>query len=214
MYWHEAEERRPNKFPMCISFPDRSICQFDMFTYLKERKLDYVVAVANGWYASEDAGDGYTRVVIPAVTHKVGHVYWQARDIFGKAYIRYQSPKGPRYEALVKVTPITKPKGIVVVEGPMCALRAAMFGYVGIALMGMQPSTATLYHLALLLADYPALKVRVILDKDSAQHAVRVTTWLASQGVNAKRHVLNGKEKDLADMSVVKSKKELVQCFK
>lgn len=199
MYWHESEERKPNKHPMCTEFPVQHTVQHNMEQYLIDRKLDPGVARANGWYESNACGDKCNRVVIPAVTHKAGHVYWQARDIFGHSHIRYQSPKGPRHEALVQVTPESSKLGVVVVEGPFCALGAAQAGYMGYALMGMKPSASTLMHLCLLLEDHKDLPVLVMLDRDSAEAAVHVATFVSSQGYRCKIGHFT-KSKDLAEL--------------
>ena len=216
MYWHEQEERKPNVHPMCTSLPSYAVIQSNVERYLSDRYLNAELAFQNGWYESWLAGDNYQRCVIPAVTHKVGHVYWQARDITGRAYIRYQSPKGPRHEALVVVKPfesVKGTKGVVVVEGPTDALSAAGEGYVGIALMGMQPSQATLMHLALILMDYSNKQVLVLLDRDSGANASKVALFLSTQGYHARIDTLPGPEKDLAACLPPKRKKILRQSF-
>ena len=198
-YTHEAQERKVNTHPMCTELPAYDVSADDvMDIYLAERNLDSELARKNGWFPTSCAGDGYDRIVIPAVTHKAGHVYWQARDVSGKAFIRYQSPKGPRHEALIKVIPYDKPyqNGAVIVEGPMDALAAAGEGYTGFALMGMKPSKATLMHLALLLEDDSPIDSLVLLDRGELSNAIAVSTFLCSQGYPAK--VAELPEKDLA----------------
>lgn len=212
MYAHEMAERKANPYPMCTELPTQHICQSEMKRYLEARQLDYRLAHSNGWYESFTAGDEYRRVVIPAVTHKAGHVYWQARDIFGKAYIRYQCPKGPRHEALIVVHPDGECFGSVIAEGPMDALAAAGEGYYGIALMGMVPSQATLYHLALLLEE--EMDTLVVLDRDSANAGIKIVLWLASQQFNARMVTLPGPEKDLAECLPAKRKQFLSQSFR
>jgi hypothetical protein len=211
MYEHEARERKVNTHPMCTELPVQSVFQHNMNEYIKGRNLSWKLARSNGWYESDKARDAYRRVVIPAVTHKAGHVYWQARDIFGKAFIRYQSPKGPRHEALVKVVPSSTQLGIVVVEGPMDALAAAGEGYLGIALMGMTPSTATMMHLCLLLEESPAKRTLVALDRDSAENATRICTFVSSQGYSCRMASLP--EKDLAACLPEVRRKFLKQSF-
>ena len=203
-YQHEVHERKPNTHPMCTELPPYEHDLDDnMREYLKERNLDSDLAKANGWFFSCKAGDVFPRIVIPAVTWKPGHVYYQARDITGKAFIRYQSPKGPRHEAIIKVVPIDidehRPIGIVVVEGPCCSLAAAQAGYLGVALMGKMPSQATLAHLALLIQDNAELPVLVLLDRDCTNEAVRIVTFLASQGFNVKMGQFT-QSKDLAEL--------------
>lgn len=213
-YAHEQNERKVNVHPMCTELPPQSVDDgFGMKAadYLTSRKLSKELAKQNGWYLSTQAGDEYPRIVIPAITHKAGHVYWQARDISGTAYIRYQSPKGPRHEALVRVLPRDKPKGIVILEGPCCALAAAGQGYIGYALMGMMPSQATMMHLALLIQDNPELNALVLLDRDSGNAAVKIVAFLASQGYKCKWAMLPGPEKDLAECLPSKRRKFLSQ---
>jgi hypothetical protein len=213
MYSHEAKERKPNTHPMCTELPACSIDYTRMKQYLQDRHLNYELALANGWFPSNEASDAFPRVVIPATTHKAGHVYWQARDTTGKAYLRYQTPKGPRHEALIKVYPEVPPRGIVIVEGPLDALAVAGAGCIGYALMGMQPSIGTLHHLALLVEDNNDLDVMVVLDRDSAQHAIKIATFLSSQGYFTQIQSLPGPEKDLAECLPAKRKNFLKTHF-
>ena len=215
-YQHEAEERKPNKHAMCTEFPSAYAgTEGYMWEYFWERKLENNVAVANGWYESCCAGDTERRIVIPAMTHKPGHVYWQARAVSPKAYLRYTSPKGPRHEAIVVVHPndvCGRPFGNVIVEGPMDALAAAGEGYSGYALMGMQPSKATLYHLALLLRDrQPTL---VLLDRDSGAYGIPIVAFLASNSYNVRLATMPGPEKDLAECAPELRSKLLSRMFK
>lgn len=213
-YTHEAQERKVNVHPMCATLPRQSLAQGNMADYLLDRNLDPGLARKNGWYQSTDCNDEYARVVIPAATHKTGHVYWQARDTTGKAFIRYQSPKGPRHEALIKIEPSapSNPRGIVVVEGPMDALAAAGEGYLAYALMGMKPSKATLMHLALLIEDMCELDILVILDRGEFANSMAVSTFLSTQGYHAKAAELP--EKDLAQCLPEKRRAFLSQSFK
>ncbi len=203
-YTHEQQERRPQTKPMNTELPARACntADFEFFDqYLRSRQLSVTLAKANGWFPSWEAGDGYPRCVIPAVTHKAGHVYWQARDMTGKAKRRYQSPEGPRHEALIVVNPPGRVNGMngqVVVEGPMDALAAAGAGYTGFALMGMMPSLATLMHLGLLLDDEQ--DVLVLLDRDSTNENVRITTTLASNEFNVRAAIMPSQCKDLASL--------------
>jgi hypothetical protein len=216
-YSHEAQERKPNNHPMNTTLPGRTVDRAWAklaAQYLEERQLDVGLAIDNGWYVSNEAGDSDHRIVIPATTHKTAHVYWQARAIRSNAYIRYQSPKGPRHEALIVVRPYNVPdnQGIVVVEGAMCALSAAMEGYTGYALMGKIPSQATLRHLALLIEDQKDYPVVVLLDRDSANASVKVATFLSSQGYKTRVGQFT-ESKDLAELMPAKRRKLLEGCF-
>lgn len=217
-YDHESPryERKQNAKPMCTSLPRESLVQSDVELceeYLKFRGIPQDLAKLNGWYPSAEAGDNYTRIVIPAITHKAGHVYWQARDVTGKAFLRYQSPSGPRHEALVRTMPSSGTlKGTVIVEGPFDALAASSAGYIGIALMGIRPSKATLFHLGLLLVDYDT-PVLVLLDRDAQAEALLVSVFLASQGIHATSFTLPGPEKDLAQCQPARRKHLLKRGF-
>ena len=161
----------------------------DMKTYLFERGLSYELAADNGWYPSWDAGDDYLRIVIPAFSSEVGHAYWQARAINPRAFIRYQSPKGPRHDACVRVAPSTKNQLSedggrtwnrvgVVVEGPMDALAAAECGVFSYALMGATPSKIVLDRLvSMLKEDYDHLFV--MPDRDAVKEGIDILYRLA-----------------------------------
>ena len=195
-YAHEQQERKPNTSPMNTDWPVRDRDSKATIAYLESRNLDSKLALWNGWYQSCTAGDYCLRVVIPAVTHVIGHVYWQARDITGRSWLRYQSPNGPRHEAFVAVLPKHKPVGVVIVEGPMDALAAAGAGYLGLAMMGMVPSLATIAHVSLFLAikEYDTLPVLVIMDRGEAANSTRIATRLASDGITAKVAELPAKD--------------------
>lgn len=208
IYAHETDWRKPSVHPLCVSYPPADTNSEAMRAYLDKRDLSFDLAVMNGWYESSCAGDDYPRVVIPAVTHVPGHAYWQARDTTGKAYLRYQTPKGPRYEALIQVLPLLDLKGTVIVEGPMDALAAAGAGYAGIALMGMTPGYSTIVQLTKLLDRHKP--VFVLLDRDSNDNAHKLAIKLAGLGVNSKVIFLPGPEKDLAQCTKLKRRKFLV----
>lgn len=220
-YQHETQERKPNIHPMCTTLPAMAVdpdAGFFCNEYLLKRELDPELAQENGWFPSRVAGDEFLRIVIPARTHKTGHVYWQARDVTGRAFLRYQSPKGPRHEALVMVTPEGDSAdylGNVVVEGPMDALAAAMEGYVGYALMGMKPSQATMMHLALLLSqsdEYEAVDTLICLDRGETANAAKLGMFLATQGLSLA--IAELPEKDLAQCLPSVRKKFLSQSFR
>lgn len=184
-YFHE---RSTNKSTVDnTTWPLMSIDGVDMDDcnqYMSDRGLSWALAEASGWYPSRKAGDNFLRIVIPALTTKQGHVYWQARAISKNVYIRYQSPKGPRHGALVRVRAF--PEGeptleVVIVEGPMDALAVAECGYDSVALMGMSPGPDALVHLAKLVDLRPAL---IVLDNEQAaqSNASEIAMRLASRG--------------------------------
>ncbi len=156
--------------------------------YLEKRRLSWPLAKANGWYPSQDAGDWLTRIVIPAQSTQLGHAYWQARAISPSAFIRYQSPKGPRLDAVVVVTPPPSPyvssfkwePVTVLVEGPMDALAVAECGAMGIALMGATPGTTVLRSLYKRLK--PMTPVFVMPDRDAVSEGQQTRLALASLG--------------------------------
>lgn len=217
-YTHEQNERKPNTHPMCTALPTMAVdpnARFLCNGYLLKRELDPVLAQDNGWFPSRDAGDSFLRIVIPCVTHKATHVYWQARDVTGKAFLRYQSPKGNRHEALCVVHPEQETQGNVIVEGPLDALAAAGAGYTGYSLMGMKPSQATLMHLALLLTKSEhnsALHTLICLDRGEVANSIKVAAFLASQSLTTV--VVELPEKDLAACLPKVREKFLHQSFK
>ncbi len=156
--------------------------------YLETRGLSWALAVQNGWYPSQHAGDWLTRIVIPALSSTPGHAYWQARAISPAAFIRYQSPKGPRLDAVIVVNPLPQPCAAalkwepvtVLVEGPMDALAVAECGLVGIALMGATPGPTVLRSL------YNRFKygtaVFVMPDRDAVPEGQQTRLHLASLG--------------------------------
>src|SRR3990167_7533206 len=119
----------------------------DMKRYLAGRRLDYGLASYNGWYPSSSAGDDLPRLVIPGTMTSRGP-FWQARSLAG-GEPRYQSPGGERNGAVIAVRPYTSTALAAVVEGPMDALVAAMYGRIGVAVMGHSPGPATLEAIAL-----------------------------------------------------------------
>lgn len=113
-----------------------------MKAYLAGRRLDYGVATWNGWYPSSRAGDSYPRIVIPGTITPRGP-FWQARCMTD-GEPRYQSPGGERNGAVIVIRPYRAPRVCVITEGPMDALVAAMYGHLGIAVMGNTPGQTTL----------------------------------------------------------------------
>ncbi len=149
MYDHERGEWCPGgqtpaltlAKPYSSSYPEVDNAGWPLLKrYLEGRELDPSLALFNGWYPSKTAGDEFARVVIPCFSTVPENMYWQARGMEAVT-IRYQSPHGcQRGDAIVRVIPHEgRPKGTVVVEGPMDALAAAGAGFVGVALMGAVP---------------------------------------------------------------------------
>lgn len=211
MYYHEQQERKISKYPMNTEWPVEALDADRGMEYLNIRRLSTLAAIKNGWYVSQNAGDDYERIVIPAITHKAGHVYWQARDITGNAWLRYQSPKGPRYEAFIAVKPVYPSLGVVVVEGPMDALAAAGELYTGIALMGMVPSKDTIIRVGLYISGLKKMNTLVVMDKGEVANSTRIATMLASYGIPAR--VAELPTKDLAACLPQQRRKFLSQKF-
>lgn len=222
MYYHEQREDKhsdPNTVwpEMSDKGKDFDSCK----AYLVDRKLSWDIAEANGWYPSRQANDATLRVVIPAVSAAPGHVYWQARSVLPNA-IRYQSPRGPRMDALVRVLPLALSESVVVgqdtdrtiqpcaviTEGPMDALAAADLGFISYALMGMQPPSTTLDHLARKLQRRPCL---LCFDNEAEAQAqgLQVCLALASRGIRS--IVCPLPAKDLAAMTPAERRRVLLE---
>lgn len=216
MYLHELAEREPQTKPMNSVWPEMSTAGRDvdaMRKYLEGRMLSFQLAEENGWYVSRDANDDWLRVVIPALCREANHAYWQARAINPEARIRYQSPSGPRLDAIIRVNPFsamdnavdesenngpdTQPISVIC-EGPMDALAAAELGYISYALMGITPPGSTLDFLANKLQRRPAL---VIFDNEAYAKTQGILTCvaLASRGIRSRPCSVDG-SKDLASM--------------
>lgn len=187
MKWADqySHERKPKiDKPLCAKLPERNEkFKPDMRRYLRSRGLNPGVAEGNGWYPSSSAGDGYARIVIPATGSSPQNMYWQARLIGengdSKRDIRWQSPNASRGDAVIVVYGGPS-KGGVVVEGPMDALAAAGAGYVGVALMGMNPPMTVFDWVATLLRGE---KVKVVMDLDQPEAANYILVALADRGL-------------------------------
>ncbi len=181
-YEHEERDRRaPSKkqqrAPAVLPACGPSLWPM-MREYLEGRELDYDLAVKNGWYPSDTAGDGEVRIVMPA-TRGDGGVFWQARAVLPNIAKRYQSPSASREDALILVSPSTPIKHAAIVEGPMDALAAAAVGLLGIALMGNTPNQVVLEHVAQHLR--PCTLVYAVSDANAITSAVHLVTWLRTQ---------------------------------
>lgn len=205
MYLHELQERKQTG-PANTAWPEMSTDDRDyraVQTYLAYRSLSFELAEDNGWYPSRNAQDYWLRVVIPAQTRERSHVYWQARAVSPEAKIRYQSPSGPRLDAIIQVNPSGGIEPVsVITEGPMDALAAAMCGYRAFALMGITPPGSTLDFLKTKLHGRPAL---IVFDNEAyaKTQGIRTCVELASRGIRARPCPVDG-AKDLAAMSIDK----------
>lgn len=118
---------------------------------------------------------------------------------------RYDSPHGcSSGDAVIVVYPDPLPtRGVsphlesVVVEGPMCALAAAMTGRLGIALMGADPPKERIDLTSELIR---ATICYVVIDTDRPIALVKVMANLANRG-NQCRLRDPSPAKDLAEMS-------------
>lgn len=166
--------------------------------YLTTRGLDASLARENGWYLSGHAGDSETRVVIPCVNSR-GYAYWQARAVYAGTQKRYQSPSYASTDSLAvvwpRVTGLTR--RAVVTEGPMDALAAAELGYVGVGLMGHNPSQDT-YDFIIKM--FPGFTFLVVPDSDSLAAGIAITNRLSILGAMAQTRFPVG-AKDLAGMT-------------
>ncbi len=188
-YQHERNERKPQG-PLNQTWPTMSTNGRDadaMRRYLEARHLDVELAEHNGWYPSRNANDEYLRIVIPALTKTPEHIYWQARAIDPKAFIRYQSPKGPRADALIVIAACKGEvsKFCVVVEGPMDGLAAAALGYDAIVTMGIAPPDSTIKQLEVYLEKRPTL---VVFDSEpeATYCAIHLSMHLCGDGIKAR----------------------------
>lgn len=205
IYRHEQREKKKVYVGPRPDFP-KQIDELNerMDAYLTDRHLSPDLARDNGWYPSRYAHA--PRIVIPC-SNSAGVPYFQARDMSGKAFLRYASPRASRDDSLVIVWPDdSKPQlGGVIVEGPMCALAAADLGYVGVALMGNQPTDEVFEHLALYARAFQP--VMVIPDADHLELGPLVLCSLGQRGI-ASMIMAPGK-KDLGDMTPKERKRFL-----
>lgn len=149
---------------------------------------------------------------IPAQTRIDGHHYWQARSLDGHQ-LRYDSPFGPRRDALVVMRSLTRGEGrgkLVIVEGPMDALAVSeCVGCVGVALMGISPSEEALTHLSNIIHTMRGYKLRCVADRDSVGEMAKVQGWLARRGYGSHLVVPQG-FKDVCE-GTVEQREELLK---
>lgn len=217
IYQHEIKEakREPNTGIISEPPPVPFLSQEDpspwqtMRDYLDTRGISFANARYNGCYPILRKG---LRMYIPAVTRIEGHHYWQARSLDGNQ-LRYDSPFGPRRDALVVAKNLARVRdlaSVAVVEGPLDALAVSeVEGFVGIGLMGIRPNEEALVHL---LSHLDFQKPRVILliaDRDSVGEMAKIQGWLAMRGYPSELRVPQG-FKDVCE-GTVEQRKELLK---
>jgi hypothetical protein len=205
IYAHEVKEKKARYVGPRPGYPEADPRGWDAFdSYLNSRKLDPLLARANGWYPA--VYSQAPRIVIPC-SNQAGVPYFQARDVTGRAKLRYASPPASRDDSIVIVWPISASRGTVILEGPMCALAAAALNYVGIAVMGNQPSRDVLSHIAVMVNAFQP--VQVVPDADMANLGVAVISWLGQEGIACLLRI--PPKKDLAEMEPKERKSFLSQ---
>ena len=174
-----------------------------MRIYLEDRHLHPNIARLNGWYPTIEL-DIHPRIVIPC-SNSFNIPYFQARSM-NDGLPRYRSPAATREGSLAVVWPrlgvlqgYVNLKGSVVVEGPMDALAAAYWGYIGIGLMGNDPPEEVFDYLAHIVP--PFGKVIVIPDLDHLEMGATVIGALAMRNIK-KITMAIPTAKDFADMSI------------
>ena len=196
MYDHERKEKKARYVGPRPGYPELDPEGWSAFdAYLGMRGLDSTLAVANGWYPA--LYQGVPRIVIPC-SNKAGVPYFQARDVTGRAKLRYASPPASRDDSIVTAWPLTEAKSCVILEGPMCALAAAAQGHLGIALMGNQPSREVMERVSFYAKSFKL--VQILPDADMMSMGASVMSWLSQEGITCILRMLP--KKDLADMSI------------
>lgn len=205
MYLHEAREKKVRYVGPRPGFPEPCADYWNrMEIYLTERHLSFLAARGNGWYPAYYKSA--PRIVIPC-SNTAGVPYFQARDMGGKAQLRYASPPAPRDDSIVLVWPhVMKASGTVIVEGPMDALAAAGLGFLGIAVMGNQPTYEVIEHLAGFARSFQP--VIVLPDADALEFGANVLCPLAMRGISGMIRAPH--KKDLAEMRPEERKEFLI----
>lgn len=201
-YTHEIREKKARYTGPRPSLPERRPEWADMMRdYLRDRNLSYLLARHNGWYPASYSNS--PRIVIPC-TNISGFPYFQARDMTGKSSLRYASPPAPREDSIVIVWPwddatiVGEPNhGAVVLEGPMDALAVADLGFLGVALMGNQPTPDVLAHVAKMVRAFSP--VIVVPDVDCVEFGATVVCALSQ--VNITSTILMPWKKDIGEMT-------------
>ncbi len=195
-YQHERKERDTKYIGPRPSFPKLKREAWPMMRqYLRARDLSASLAKDNGWYPTYYIDSN--RIVIPC-TNSDGIPYFQARDMRGKSKIRYASPAASRDDSIVIVWPEDFKHGGIIVEGPMDALAAAEFGFVGVALMGNVPTPEVVNHLVTMTRAFTP--IYIIPDVDTPALGPTVLSALAQRGIATCITMLPPDEKDLAEL--------------
>lgn len=203
IYLHERQEKTKKWMGPRPGFPKPDLSsnmRHMMMEYFVARQLPYWLAKDNGWYPAyyKDAA----RIIIPC-SNSTGVSYFQARDMTGKAKLRYASPPTSRQDSIVIVWPVVgiMVKGTVIVEGPMDALAAAEFNYIGIALMGNDPPDIVIERIVATVKD-KFEPVIVIPDLDHLEMGAAVVGALTMERIKCEvRLFATSGGKDLADMT-------------
>ena len=205
IYRHEEREKKVRYVGPRPGFPEPCADYWNrMETYLNQRALSFSIAKGNGWYPAYYKSS--PRIVIPC-SNSAGVPYFQARDMGGKAMLRYASPPASRDDSLVLVWPVGKAKGTVIVEGPMDALAATDFGFLGIAVMGNQPTTEVLEHIAGFARSFQPMIV--LPDAGALYFGANILCPLAQMGISGM--IRTPYKKDLAEMEPKERKSFLWQ---
>lgn len=132
------------------------------------------------------------------------YAFWQGRLIEDNdSYRRWDSPRGPRGDALVYLTPthLILEGPLLVVEGPLDALAIAEFGYDVVAILGATPTGIVLNHVAgLAQARERVPRVLWVPDKDAVKPAMKRQAALGTMGVLTTVQMLPGAYKDFAEI--------------
>lgn len=212
-YDHDHVEKLRPKGPR-PGFPDEDEGLAAMMNlYLQDRSLSLDIARVNGWYPTMDL-DIHPRIVIPC-SNSANIPYYQARSM-NNGLPRYKSLAATREDSITVVWPRTNvlgeyltPRGSVVVEGPMDALAAAGWRYVGIALMGNDPPEEVFDYLLTVVR--PLGRVIVIPDTDHLEMGANVVTALSLRGITETTMTIPV-AKDFAEMRLVERGRLLEAC--
>ena len=200
IYQHEINEakREPNTGVISEPPPVPLLSKEDpspwqvMSEYLDTRGISFANARYNGCYPILRKG---LRMYIPTLTRIEGHHYWQARSLDGHQ-LRYESPFGPRRDALVVAKNLSNRFGhmiVAVVEGPLDALAVSECDWrIGVGLMGIRPSEEALVHLSHVLHTLKPQDILLIADRDSVGEMAKIQGWLAMRGYPSELRVPQG----------------------